>query len=75
MNLVSIMGMEYEKGSEPDFGSIRMSKNDPYEYILKSEDVQKLNLLTKVPDGATAFCIDSTDLYMKHDSMWVKVGS
>ena len=77
MFTVSIMGMEFESGTELDFGSIRMTHtkyNGVNEYILKSSDINKLDLITNAADGSTALCVDTADLYILHMGEWVKFG-
>ena len=77
MVIVSNMGMNFESGTEPDFRSIRMTDtkyNGVNEYILKSSDVTKLDLITNAADGSTAICVDTADLYILHMGEWVKFG-
>lgn len=74
---VHTMEMEFDKGAEPDFGSIRLVrtyKNKVREYLLNSADVPKLNSIYNANDGSTAFCVDTGDLYIKHIDEWKKVG-
>ena len=75
-----IMGMEFETGKEPDFGSIRRtssSYNGKNEYLLKSTDVDKLDLIVEhkgASDGSTALCSDTGELYLLHLGEWRKWG-
>lgn len=75
--ITQIMGMEFVVGTEPDFGSIRLTKtryNGVNDYILKSADVNKLSSITNAADGATAICVDTADLYILHLGEWVQLG-
>lgn len=77
MATIIIMGMIFDSDNVPDFGSIRMTKsknNGVNDYILKSTDLIKLDLITNASDGSTAFCTDTTDLYIMHLGEWVLVG-
>lgn len=80
MQIINIMGMTFEVGREPNFGSIRRTisrYNNRNEYLLKFEDVEKLNLLVQYNgayDGSTAYCSDTADLYLLHMGEWIKVG-
>lgn len=49
-----------------------IEKNDTREYLLDSTDVDKLNLLEKAEDGSTAWCTDTSELYIKHNGEWKK---
>lgn len=72
-----IMGMIFDSDNVPDFGSIRMTKsryNGVNDYILKSTDLIKLDLITNAADGSTAICVDTADLYILHMGEWVKLG-
>ena len=78
---VIIMGMEFDSGSVPDFGSIRCTDlkggvnfKGKNEYILKSADVSKLDLITNASDGSTAICVDTADLYILHMEGWFLFG-
>jgi len=74
---VIIMGMIFDEGSVPDFGSIRMTKsryNGVNDYILKSTDLIKLDSITNAADGSTALCTDTGDLYILHIGEWVNFG-
>ena len=74
---VIIMGMIFDSDNVPDFGSIRMTKsryNGVNDYILKSTDLIKLDLITNAADGSTAICVDTADLYILHMGEWVKLG-
>ncbi len=44
------------------------------EYILKSSDVDKLQLISDAADGSNAFCLDTNELYVLHMGEWIKVG-
>ena len=79
MGIINIMGMDFEVGTQPDFGSIRMTSHrrsgkSKNEYLLKSADVSKLDLITNATDGSTAYCTDTGDLYLLHLGEWSKVG-
>lgn len=77
MTIVNIMGMEFESGSEPDFGSIypvKISYNGINEYGLNETDVSKLRLITNTVPGATALCDDTGNLYRLTKSGWVLFG-
>ncbi len=74
---VIIMGMIFDEGSVPDFGSIRMTKsryNGVNDYILKSTDLIKLDSITNATDGSTALCVDTADLYILLMGDWLKFG-
>ena len=74
---VNTMGMSFDKGTEPNFGSIRLvrtCKNNVREYLLNSADVSKLNSIYNANDGSTAYCVDTGELYIKHIDEWKKVG-
>mgnify|MGYP000658198868 CR=1 FL=1 len=58
-----------------DLGSIRQVGNRFYnikEYILKSIDVSKLDLIEDAADGSTAWCTDTQELYILHLGEWIK---
>ena len=58
-----------------DLGSIRQVGNRFYnvkEYILKSIDVSKLDLIEDANDGSKAWCTDTHELYMLHLGEWIK---
>lgn len=77
METVFVMGMEFPKESQPDFGSIRLSEKDCFgknEYLLKSADAAKLNMITNASDGATAYCTDTGELYLLYLNKWERVG-
>ena len=60
-----------------DLGSIRFTgygQRNKKEYILKSEDVSKLALLEGAMNGSTAYCVDTSELYVLHDVTWYKQG-
>ena len=78
---VIIMGMIFDEGSVPDFGSIYAVKlngganfkgiND---YGLNEEDVSKLDLITNAAPGSTALCVDTGNIYVLMKSGWVLFG-
>lgn len=58
-----------------DLGSIRQVGNRFYnikEYILKSIDVSKLDLIEDAADGSKAWCTDTKELYILHLNEWIK---
>lgn len=78
---IIIMGMVFDSSDVPDFGSIFCSKllggatfKGVNEYGLKSADVEKLDLITNAACGSTAFCVDTTDIYVLMNTGWEKVG-
>ena len=83
MEYIVIMGMQFEAGTEPDFGSIYRSKEGQikdgqdgvHEYGLNSEDVDKLDLITNARPGSTALCDDTADIYrLTKSGEWQKFG-
>ena len=81
MAQVYVMGMTFEENEVPDFGSVRCTDlrggvnfKGKNQYILKSTDVSRLDLITNASDGATAICTDTADLYIFHMGEWVKFG-
>ena len=61
-----------------DLGSIRLTGYGQLrtkEFILNYEDVDKLNLLSDTGEGSTAFCVDTGQLYIKHEGIWKEVQS
>lgn len=78
MSYIVIMGMQFEEGSEPDFGSIYRSKegqNGVHEYGLQAVDVSKLDLITNATAGSTALCDDSLSLYrLSKSGEWQEIG-
>lgn len=79
MKIVNIMGMTFEVGTQPDFGSIRMTSHrrsgkSKNEYLLQSADVSRLDSITNAADGSTAYCTDTGELYLLHLGLWTKVG-
>lgn len=59
-----------------DLGSIRLTgygQLNTKEFILNYEDVDKLNLLSDTGEGSTAFCVDTGQLYIKHEGIWKEV--
>lgn len=76
MNLITIMGMTFPKDEAPDFGSVRLvTAEQSYvkNYILNSEDISKLDLITNASDGSVAYCVDISQLYIKHLNKWNEV--
>lgn len=74
--MVVIMGMAFEKDKAPDFGSIRLTTPEQSyikDYILNTEDVPKLDLITNAGDGSLAYCVDTAKLYIKHIGKWNEV--
>lgn len=74
---VIVMGMTFEAGSVPDFGSIRLTAqrhNNVNDYIVLSTDISKLTFITNAAEGSTALCTDTGDLYILHVGNWVKLG-
>lgn len=77
---VIIMGMEFNEGSVPDFGSIYATKitrgdfKGINEYGLNSADISKLNSITNAALGSTALCDDTGDIYRLTKTGWVKFG-
>lgn len=77
MNKVIIMGMIFESGSEPDFGSIYRCcerQNGVHDYGLNVADVEKLDLITNAAPGSTALCDDTADIYRLTKTGWVMFG-
>lgn len=78
MSKVIIMGMIFESGEEPDFGSIYRCcerQNGVHDYGLNAEDVEKLDLITNVAPGSTALCDDTADIYrLTKSGEWQKFG-
>ena len=75
---VEIMDMKFVKGTEPDFGSIRMistKANNVRQYILSSADKDKLNKITNAGSGSMAYCTDTGELimYNEADKVWHEV--
>ena len=74
--MVVIMGMTFQNDEVPDFGSIRLATVGQHyvkNYILNSEDVPKLDLITNAGDGSIAYCVDTGQLYIKHLGNWNEV--
>lgn len=74
---VIVMGMTFEAGSVPDFGSIRLTvqrHSNINDYIVLSADISKLDDITNAAEGSTALCTDTGDLYILHVGAWVKLG-
>lgn len=77
MSKVIIMGMMFDEGDAPDFGSIFRSRerhDNVHEYGLNSEDVSKLDLITNAAPGSTALCTDTADIYILTKTGWAKFG-
>ena len=77
MSKVIIMGMIFDEGSVPDFGSIYRvceRQNNVHDYGLDSADVSKLDLITNAAPGSTALCDDTADIYRLTKTGWVKFG-
>lgn len=77
MGTVIVMGMIFEEGSVPDFGSIYLVKsryNGVNDYGLNEADLSKLDLITNAAPGSTALCDDSANLYRLTKSGWVLLG-
>lgn len=77
MGTVIVMGMIFEEGSVPDFGSIYLVKlryNGVNDYGLNEADVSKLDLITNAAPGSTALCDDTANLYRLTKSGWVLLG-
>lgn len=73
-----IMGMVFDTyASEiPDFGSVRLvdsNGQNANQYLLNSEDIDKLDLITNAGDGSLAYCMDTKTLYARHENMWKEV--
>ena len=74
--MVLIMGMKFKKEKAPDFGSIRLvnpDENYAKGYLLNSQDVPKLALITNAGDGSVAYCVDTGEMYIKHIGKWNEV--
>ena len=77
MSKVIVMGMTFDEGSVPDFGSIyavKLGFNGVNDYGLNEEDVSKLNSINNAAPGSTALCDDTGNLYRLTKSGWVKFG-
>ena len=77
MSKVIIMGMIFDEGSAPDFGSIYRvceRQNNVHDYGLDSADVSKLDLITNAAPGSTALCDDTADIYRLTKGGWAKFG-
>lgn len=74
--MLVIMGMTFKADEAPDFGSIRLTAPEQCHiksYILNSEDVPKLELITNAGEGSVAFCVDTNELYIKHLGRWSEI--
>ena len=74
--MVWIMDMKFKDDEAPDFGSIEMVGKvycGVRKYVLLSEDVSKLDLITNAGSGSAAVCADTGDVYIKHDETWYKI--
>lgn len=59
-----------------NLGSIRLTgygQLNTKEFILNYEDVDKLDLLSDAGEGSTALCVDTGQLFIKHESEWKEV--
>lgn len=59
-----------------DLGSIRLTGYGQLrtkEFILNYEDMDKLDLLSDTGEGSTAFCVDTGQLFIKHENEWKEV--
>ena len=59
-----------------DLGSIRLTgygQLNTKEFILNYEDADKLDLLRDTGEGSTAFCVDTGQLFIKHENEWKEV--
>lgn len=77
MSKVIIMGMIFDEGSVPDFGSIYRvceRQSNVHDYGLNSSDVSKLSLISNAAPGSTALCDDTADIYRLTKTGWVKFG-
>lgn len=78
----NILGITFKDGEEiPNFGSIELdgqsSLNKKY-YTLKSEDIDKLDLLldkrySVTGSGSMAYVVDTKQLYICHGGAWFEV--
>lgn len=78
MAKIEIMGMFFDTGEVPDFGSIycvKLGHKGVNEYGLNSEDVSKLDNITNAAPGSTALCDDTGDIYRLTKTSWVLFGS
>lgn len=68
MNKVSRLGMLFNEGNVPDFGSIQMKSNDTNIYYLLAQDIPKLNgMLTKA--AAISYLIENETLDICNGAM------
>lgn len=77
MSKVIIMGMMFDEGDVPDFGSIYRAHemhDNTHEYGLNAADAAKLSLITNAAPGATALCTDTADIYILTKTGWAKFG-
>ena len=74
--MIFINGETYNNAElVPDFGSIQMVVNTQKGhrvFILKEEDVSKLDLLTSAKDGSYARCYDTGKIYIKAMNVWTE---
>lgn len=76
MKIIYVMGMRFVEGAVPDFGTIRLISHEnksKKDYILKSADIDKLNLITNAGQGSTAYCTDTKKMCIKHLEEWVEL--
>lgn len=77
MEIIRILGMEFVKGTEPNFGSIyavKLVSSGVNEYGLNEVDVPKLDSIINALPGSTALCDDTGNLYRLTKSGWVRFG-
>jgi hypothetical protein len=74
--MIFINGETYDNAElVPDFGTVQMIVNTQKGqrvFILKEEDLSKLNLLTSAKDGSYAKCYDSGKVYIKAMGVWTE---
>lgn len=75
---ITVMGMNFDtvKDTVPDFGSIRLvdsNGQNANQYLLNSEDIPKLDLITNAGEGSLAYCLDTKILYARHENTWKEV--
>ena len=75
---ITIMDMKFVKGTEPDFGSIRMIDKRPdnvRQYVLLNADIDKLSQITNCRTGSIAYTVDTNTLLMYEETSneWYEV--
>lgn len=74
--MIFINGETYDNAElVPDFGTVQMIVNTQKGqrvFILKEEDLSKLNLLTSAKDGSYAKCYDTGKVYIKAMGVWTE---